>query len=144
MLFYLDDLLIYASLFEVLLDRFQKVLNKLALYGLTFSAKKCYLGMTEVDFLGFKVSTNEIQPTEAKIEAVKAFKPPRNITEIRQFVGFASFYRCFIHKYATLSQPQFGIGAVLVQQGRPVWFVSRSLNSITIHEKKYAWLFFLL
>eukprot|EP00834_Sanchytrium_tribonematis_P008453 NODE_998_length_2754_cov_0.540113.p3 type:complete len:128 gc:universal NODE_998_length_2754_cov_0.540113:1174-791(-) len=127
--------------------------------------------MTEVDYLGFKVSSNGIQPTEPKIEAVKAFKPPRNITELRQFVGFTSFCRCFIHKYATLSQPlyeltkktaeflwtqkqqqafetlksailspqillahpqydlpfyvytdasKFGIGAVLVQQGRPV------------------------
>ena len=41
-----------------------------------------------MSFLGHIVSTKGIRMDPVKIEAVMSWKPPRNVTEVRSFLGF--------------------------------------------------------
>jgi hypothetical protein len=42
---------------------------------------------------------------EAKVEKVKDWKPPRNATEVRCFLGFTGYYRYFIKGYSQIARP---------------------------------------
>ena len=54
---------------------------------------KCDFWLKEVSFLGHIVSTEGIRVDLVKIEAVVNWKPPRNVTEVRSFLGLAGYYR---------------------------------------------------
>ncbi|KAA3477563.1 RNA-directed DNA polymerase-like protein [Gossypium australe] len=50
---------------------------------------KCKLWLREVGFLGHVVSADDIKVDPSKISDVLDCKPPKNITEIRCFLGLA-------------------------------------------------------
>lgn len=39
-----------------------------------------------------------------KVAEIAQVKPPRNVKELRQYLGVASWYICFVPDYATLVQ----------------------------------------
>jgi hypothetical protein len=41
----------------------------------------------------------------SKIEAVVSWPTPTIVKELRSFLGFAGFYRRFVHHYAIISKP---------------------------------------
>ena len=46
-----------------------------------------------------------ICPSPDRVGAVQNFPQPKNVREVRQFLGLASYYRRFVKGYATLAQP---------------------------------------
>ena len=58
---------------------------------------------TKDHYLGFLVGINSVQPLPEKVAAIKALEPPKDIDELRQFLGLVSFYRKFIPFFADLA-----------------------------------------
>ena len=50
-----------------------------------------------MSFLGHIVSKEGIQVDSKKIEVVVEWKPPRNVTEVRSFLGLAGYYKRFVN-----------------------------------------------
>ena len=40
---------------------------------------------------------------EGKVEKIKVWKPPRNMTEVQHFLGFTGYYRYFIKGYSQIA-----------------------------------------
>ena len=59
---------------------------------------KCDFLLKEVSFLIHIVSTEGIRVDPTKIEAIVSWKPPRNVTKVRSFLGLAGYYRRFVIK----------------------------------------------
>ena len=57
---------------------------------------KCEFFKSQVHYLGFLVGTQGVQLLPEKVTAIKALKPPKDINELRQFVGLVGFYMKFI------------------------------------------------
>ena len=56
-------------------------------------AKPTSLVKTKVNYLGFLVGTNGVQPLPKKVTAIEAPEPPKDIDELHQFFGLVGFYR---------------------------------------------------
>lgn len=95
---YLDDVLIASHSYKEHEKHLQEVFEIFQLYGLQLNVSKCVLGKTEVEFLGHVVSEHGIKPLQSKVETISKFPKPRNITELRRFLGMINFYRrCLPH-----------------------------------------------
>ena len=46
-----------------------------------------------VEYLGHVVSTTGLAPDPAKVQAVRDWKMPESVTDIRSFLGLAGYYR---------------------------------------------------
>ena len=60
--------------------------------GLIIKRDKCQFAQESVKFLGHIVSARGTEPDSSKVEAVLEFATPTSLTDVRAFVGMASYY----------------------------------------------------
>ena len=58
-----------------------------------------------MDFLGFTVSAAGLAPNVTKVEAIREFPTPQNLTELRRFLDMTSYYRRFISGFSDIASP---------------------------------------
>ena len=63
---------------------------------------KCEFWIDSVSFLGHVVSKDGVIVDPSKIEAVRSWVRPTNVTDIRSFVGLASYYRRFVKGFSSV------------------------------------------
>ena len=64
---------------------------------------KCDFWIKEVSFLGHIVSVEGIIVDPVKIEVVMNWRPPRNVTEVRSFLGLACYYRRSVQGFLVIA-----------------------------------------
>ena len=100
-----DDFLVYAKTKKKLEERTVKLLERFEAYGVTANVRKCLFEKTEMDFLGHSITKEGIKPLQSKMDAVKNFPQPTNITELRRFLGMANQMAKFNPNLAEASAP---------------------------------------
>ena len=105
LLFYLDNICIFAETVEQMLDRIQLVFNRLKEFSLKIKPKKSHFFQAKVDFLGHVLSKNGVSPNPEKIEKVCDWPTPMNSKEVHSFIGLASYYRRFILNFVKWAGP---------------------------------------
>ena len=58
-----------------------------------------------MSFLGHIVSKEGIRVDQSKIEVILEWKPPRNVTKVRSFLGLAAYYRRFVKGFLMITAP---------------------------------------
>lgn len=104
-LVYIDDILIFSNNFEEHLKHLELVFDKLKQANLTLNPSKCHFAKEEVTYLGHILSKSGIQVNPEKISAVSTFPVPKNVKQIRSFLGLCNYYRKFVQDYAKISVP---------------------------------------
>ena len=102
---YLDDILIYSDDPEKHLDHVRQVLDRLRQYRLYANPKKCEFFTTQVEFLGFIVSTDGVTMDQSRVDTIQSWPKPVNFHDVQVFLGFVNFYRRFIHRYSQIATP---------------------------------------
>jgi len=87
------------------MERLEKVLSRLKEYGLILSAKKCSFLQTKVKNVGHIVSESGIEADPEKTEKIAHWPTPTCPNEVRQFLGFAGYYRRFVKDFAKIVKP---------------------------------------
>lgn len=80
-------------------------LSRLQREGLKVKLEKCHFFKEEVQYLGHVISSAGVSTDPNKIAAVAAWPTPTNVTELRSFLGFGSYYRRFVEGFAKLASP---------------------------------------
>jgi len=100
-----DDILVYSADLVEHEEHLRTVMGKLREKKLFAKLKKCEFWLEEVSFLGHVVNKNGLAVDPAKVKAMVEWKRPKNVREIRSFLGLAGYYRRFIEKFSSLLGP---------------------------------------
>ena len=102
---YLDDILIYSDNPKQHTKHVQEVLRRLRKHSLYTQAKKCKWHRNSVEFLGYMyiMSSEGLTMADDKICAILDWPKPWKVKDIQSFLGFANFYRRFIHNYSEIT-----------------------------------------
>ena len=99
---FMDDILIYSRDVEEHATHVRAVLERLRKYGLYVKLSKCEFSVEEVSFLGYRVGADGVTMDPSRVAAIKDWPTPTTYREIQVFLGFANFYRGFIHRYSAV------------------------------------------
>nr|XP_051211101.1 uncharacterized protein LOC127328548 [Lolium perenne] len=189
-LVFVDDILIYSQSLREHVQHLKCVFELLQQNQLFLKRSKCSFALQELEYLGHIIGKNGVSTDTTKVQAVKDWPQPKNVKELRGFLGLTGYYRKFIKNYGMIAKPltqllckgvlflwgpeqqhsfqllkdtmvqapvlaipdfsqsfvletdacNTGIGAVLMQNGHPVAFLSKSLcrrnQTLSTYEKE--------
>lgn len=120
-LVYLDDILIYSKTPDEHLDHLQRVFSLLRQHQLYGKLSKCDFGKDICDFLGHVITSSGIKPDPKKVQAVQDWPVPRDVTELRSFLGLAGYYRRFIKDFSKIALPLTDLLSTKLQWTSTTW-----------------------
>ncbi|KAG8474369.1 hypothetical protein CXB51_034047 [Gossypium anomalum] len=140
---FIDDILIYSHDETEHAEHLRTVLQILRDNQLYAKFSKSEFWLREVGFLGHIVSGGGIKVDPSKISAIVDWKPPRNVSEVRSFLGLAGYYRRFVEGFFMIATPltrllrndvKFEWTEKFNREGKVITYASRQLKP---HEKNY-------
>lgn len=99
-LLYLNDIIVFSSSVEQHLERLEVVLGRLEREGLKAKLEKCVFLQSQVRYLG--ISAKGVATDPSKVQAVSQGRRPSKVTELRSFLGFASYYWRFVEGFGKI------------------------------------------
>lgn len=106
---FIDDVLIFAETLEALRLTTAEVLKILRNNCLTLNVAKCEYEKTHVRFLGHELDEDGFHVDEEKIKDIRKFRQPTTVSELRSFLGLASFLSAYIKNFADISSPLWAV-----------------------------------
>ncbi len=106
---YLDDIVVASPTFEQHLADLEEVLARLRSADLSLKLSKCQFCLSDLAFLGYRVTPSSVHPDPDKVRAVTDFKVPSTVKHVRQFLGLTGYYRRFVQDYAKHAEPLFAL-----------------------------------
>lgn len=90
---YLDDIIIFGSTIQKHNENLAIVPQRLRELELKIQPDKCEFLKPELAYLGHIVTSEGVKPNLKKIEVVENFRIPKNLTEVKSFLGLVGYYR---------------------------------------------------
>eukprot|EP00873_Tetraselmis_striata_P045393 jgi/Tetstr1/465657/TSEL_010303.t1 len=101
-----DDVLIFSHDDEQEhMRRVRIVFDRLKARGVQVSPPKTRLGLSRVTFLGHIVSGAGVEPMADKVEAINSLPAPKNVSDVRHFLGMATYYCRFLESFSLVKAP---------------------------------------
>ena len=122
---YLDDILVTGESETAHLQNLAAVLEQLESAGVHLKREKCFFMISEAEYLGHSISAKGIQPVSVKVRVIKDAPRPRDISQLRSFLGLriimGNFFQIWQHYFdlSTICSNQPKHGAVENPRKRP-------------------------
>ena len=81
------------------------MLDRLAEYHITLNPDKGQFTKTEIDFLGYQVSSQGVIPLYSNVKTIEELPQPTSAKEVASFLGTTNFYLKFVPHYADTAEP---------------------------------------
>ncbi|XP_055590910.1 uncharacterized protein K02A2.6-like [Uranotaenia lowii] len=106
---YIDDILVFADTIKDLRLKVAQVLGILKANNLTVNQEKCEFDKQRITFLGHLLDKHGFHIDESKINHVRKFREPKSASELRSFLGLASFVSAYIKNFADITSPLWSV-----------------------------------
>jgi len=77
----------------------EKVLRRLKENNLFVKPEKCMWKVRKIGFLGVIIEPNEIEIEKEKVDGVLSWPEPKNVKDVRKFLGLTNYYKRFIKDF---------------------------------------------
>ena len=101
----LDDIIVCGKTQAEHDSRLERVLKSLATHDVVINADKSAFGVSAVDFVGHRVTSQGVSPLQSNVEAISMLEAPDSLKGLRSFIGAASFYRKFVPHFSDIVEP---------------------------------------
>lgn len=115
---FIDDIIIFSSSVEEHVEHLRQVLQVCDQAGLRLKRAKCEFARTYVEYLGHIVSNEGLLPSPNNVVKIRKMQAPRNVDQVRSFIGMVNYYRRHIPECAQLLHP---ISQLMRRKGRFYW-----------------------
>ena len=115
---YIDDILVTGSSDEDHYRNLARVFERLQQHGFRLKQDKCAFMQDSVEYLGHRFDAEGLHALPGKIEAITNAPEPRNLQELRSFLGLLNYYGKFLPNLAMLVH---------------------LLNTLLQHDKRWKW-----
>ena len=100
-----DDIIVWGKTQAQHDKNLEALLNRLVIKKLTLNLEKCKFNQTSLWFYGYILSKDGLSADPKKVEAIKNFKTPTDVSQLRSFLGLANYCSRFIKNFSTLTAP---------------------------------------
>lgn len=129
---FMDDILIYSATLDQHVSLLQQVFEILRKHKFFIKLSKCSFAQKEIEYLGHTISNLGVATDKSKIAAVQQWPIPKNVKELRGFLGLTGYYRRFIRNYGLISKQL----TELLKKGVP--FIWTDQTQAAFHQLKQA------
>lgn len=105
---YLDDEVIYSSIWEEYVEMLHRIFSHLENASLPLNLAKCEFGLATITYLGKQVGQGKVLPLEAKVIAMLNFSTLTTRRDLCKFLGMVGYYRNFCSNFSSVACHKFG------------------------------------
>ena len=102
LLFYLDDICIFAEMADQMLDHIELVFSRLKEFNLKIKPKKSHFFQTSVTFLGHILSADGLSPNPEKVTKIKDWPTTKTSKKVHSFVHSLGLLCITVDSFLTL------------------------------------------
>ena len=102
---YLDDILIISETEDQHLQDIHDILSAFEKANLLLHPDKCKFGMSHTEFLGLRFDSDGFRPSDKHLAAIRTYPRPRNVKEVRTYLGLINYFRKHIKDRAAIAAP---------------------------------------
>ena len=102
---FVDDILVGMETKEEHDKIVEKVLKRLKENDLYIKLEKCIWKVQKIGFLKVVIGPNRIKMEKEKVDKVLSWPEPKNMKNVRKFLGLANYYRRFIKNFTQIVRP---------------------------------------
>ena len=102
---FVDNILVGTKTEKKYSEIIVEVLRRLEKNDLYIKPEKYIWKVRKIEFLGVVIGPNNIKIERKKVNGVLSQLKPKNIKDIRKFLGLANYYRRFIKDFAQVARP---------------------------------------
>jgi len=97
---FIDDMLVETEIEEKHDEIVEEILKRLEENDLYIKLEKCMWKVRKIGFLRVIIGPNGIEMEKEKVKGVLSWPEPKNIKNVRKFLGLTNYYRRFIKDFA--------------------------------------------
>uniref|UniRef100_A0A914W055 RNA-directed DNA polymerase n=1 Tax=Plectus sambesii TaxID=2011161 RepID=A0A914W055_9BILA len=93
---YLDDVIVYGGNQLEHNHRLRQVLKRISKFGFQLKKEKCCWAKPSIEYLGFIYNAKGVHSNPKKMQAISQMPPPKNVSQLRSFLGMVNHYSKFM------------------------------------------------
>jgi len=97
---FVDDMLVVTETKEGHDEIVEEILRRLEENDLYIKLEKYVWKARKIGFLGVVIGPDRIEMEAEKVDGVLSWPQPKNVKDVRKFLGLANYYRRFIKDFA--------------------------------------------